>query len=684
MAPVDSTAPNCPFGSRHPNGDIILRTSRLLTLAAVAGLALAATGEGTAGAATDTNQRALVGKTPLWTASAEHLGHTDPGGTLKANILLAGQDPAGLARHAQEVSDPHSPSYRHFLTAQQALDRYGTSHAQLERVTAWARAAGLKTTVSGPHSISVRGNTDQVEAAFGTRIDEYRVGGHTVRAPARSVSVPHSLAGDVFGITGLDTRQSTHPASVHKNAASTNSATSTNSTTSTTSTTDSKCSSYYGEKPAANLPKAYGRNVSWEPCGYTPTQIRSAYGIKGSGLTGKGAKVAILAPLVSPTLRADANTYAAHHGEQPFAQGQLTLRLPPGAPQIVGDDEGAMDLEAVHAVAPDAAVTFDVGTGDVTGNAVLDALTDVVDHRLADALTSSYVEGELPGGKGEDPVDPAIVKATEQALQQAAVEGISTNFPSGDGGGSNRGDASQGPQLEYPSSSPWTTAVGGTSLAIGAKGEYEWEMGWESDASTLAADGKSWDQPLPGDFSAGAGGGASTDFPQPAYQRDVVPAELSSPNGKKPMRAMPDIAAVGDFHTGIRFGVSYPSTTTGQKPEYREESDGGTSLSSPLIAGMEALSVQAAGGKSLGFVNPSLYALRGTGALRDVTDHPSGAHKKEALAAEMVKPRTQEKYTQLFTLGQAADSGLVSGTGYDTVTGLGSPTGKFFKALAGK
>ncbi|MEV0261632.1 S53 family peptidase [Streptomyces sp. NPDC050617] len=648
-----------------------MRTSRWLALAAVAGLALTATGEGTAGAATDTNQRALVGNTPLWTASAEHLGHADPGGTLKVNMLLAGQDPAGLARHARKVSDPHSPSYRHFLTAQQTLDRYGTSHAQVERVTKWARAAGLQVTVSGPHSISVRGNTSRIEAAFGTRIDEYRVDGRTVRAPARSVSVPHSLAGDVFGITGLDTRQSAHPASVHKNGPS---------------TTDSKCSSYYGEKPAANLPKAYGRTVSWEPCGYTPAQIRSAYGIKGTGLTGKGAKVAILSAMASPTLLKDANTFAAHHGEKPFAPGQLTLRLPPGAAQPLGDDEGAMDLEAVHAVAPDAAVTFDVGTGDVTGNAVLDALTDVVDHRLADVLTSSYVEGVLPGRpQDEDPVDPAIVKATEQSLQQAAVEGISTNFSSGDGGGfDDDSDSSHGPpQLEYPSSSPWTTAVGGTSLAIGAKNEYEWEISWESDASNLADDGKSWAQPLPGTFSAGAGGGVSTAFPQPAYQRKAVPAALSSPDGKKPMRTMPDIAAVGDFHTGIRVGVSHPSAT-GQKPEYREQSDGGTSLSSPLIAGMEALSVQAAGGKSLGFANPTLYALQGTGVYHDVTDHPSGAHEKEALAAEMVTSRTHEKYTQLFTLGQSADAGLVSRPGYDTVTGLGSPTGKFYKALAGK
>ncbi|MFE7116392.1 protease pro-enzyme activation domain-containing protein [Streptomyces sp. NPDC057654] len=630
-------------------------------------------------------QRAVVGNTPLWAASAEHLGHTDPGRALKVNMLLAGQDPAGLARHAQKVSDPHSPSYRHFLTAQQALDRYGTSHAQLERVKAWVRAAGLKATVSGPHSISVQGKANRIEAAFGTRIDEYRVDGHTVRAPARSVSVPHSLAGDVFGITGLDTRKSTHSASAHKNAPSatgTTSAADATGTAGTAGATDSKCSSYYGEKPATDLPKAYGRTVSWEPCGYTPAQIRSAYGIKGTGLTGKGAKVAILAPLVSPTLLKDANTFAAHHGEQPFAPGQLTLRLPSGAPQIVGDDEGAMDLEAVHAVAPDAAVTFAVGTGHVTGNSVLDALTDVVDHRLADVLTSSYLEGDLPGDQEDEaPVDPALVKATEQSLQQAAVEGISTNFASGDGGSL---DNTKTPQMDYPGSSPWTTAVGGTSLAIGAKGEYKWEMGWESDASTLADDGKSWAEPLPGAFSGGAGGGVSTVFPQPDYQRDAVPAALSSPDGKKPMRTMPDIAAVADFHTGIRFGVSYPSATAGQKPQYKEEGNGGTSLSSPLIAGMEALSVQAAGGKSLGFVNPTLYALRGTGTYHDITDHPSGAHEKETLAAEMVTSRTQEKYTQVFTLGQSADSGLVSRVGYDTITGLGSPTGKFYKALAGK
>ncbi|MEW1569855.1 S53 family peptidase [Streptomyces sp. NPDC093509] len=428
---------------------------------------------------------------------------------------------------------------------------------------------------------------------------------------------------------------------------------------------------------AADFPKAYGRTIPWEPCGYTPAQIRSAYGIGKTALTGKGVKIAIVSLLASSTLRADVNTYATNHGEKPFASGQLTLRLPADASIYLGDDEGTMDLEAVHAIAPDAAVVFDVGTGSVTGDGVLDALTDIVDHRLADVVTSSYYQGTLPGGEEpEEQVSPAVIQATEQSLQQAAVEGISVNFTSGDSGGLPDGTR----QLNYPGSSPWVTSVGGTSLAIGVKGEYAWETGWETDASPLSADGTSWTKPLPGEFSGGAGGGASTVFPQPFFQRHVVPTALSTLAGGKPMRTIPDIAALADFHTGFLIGVSYPAAD-GEAAEYRESSSGGTSLACPLIAGMEALANQAAGGEPLGFANPALYALQGTKAYHDVTDHPRGAHSMEAVAAKVAIPRSQQVITKLFTLGQAADAGLVSGAGYDTVTGVGSPTGNFFDAL---
>jgi subtilase family serine protease len=93
---------------------------------------------------------------------------------------------------------------------------------------------------------------------------------------------------------------------------------------------------------------------------------------------------------------------------------------------------------------------------------------------------------------------------------------------------------------------------------------------------------------------------------------------------------------------------------------------GGTSQSSPLVAGMEALMVQTHGGP-LGFLNPALYARCRDGFHR-ILDNPVGTPDTIAFAY------TNHGYVELVTPGQYADSNLVFGPGYNTVTGLGSPT----------
>jgi subtilase family serine protease len=98
--------------------------------------------------------------------------------------------------------------------------------------------------------------------------------------------------------------------------------------------------------------------------------------------------------------------------------------------------------------------------------------------------------------------------------------------------------------VSYPGSDPWVTSVGGTSLAIGRRGGYE-ETGWGDRATGLTSDGKAWANP-PGSFGPGSGGGASSLFTQPSYQRGVVPTALGHANGAAPVRAVPDIAAAAD------------------------------------------------------------------------------------------------------------------------------------------
>jgi subtilase family serine protease len=96
---------------------------------------------------------------------------------------------------------------------------------------------------------------------------------------------------------------------------------------------------------------------------------------------------------------------------------------------------------------------------------------------------------------------PDAIVAYERAFQEGAVEGITFTFASGDSGGgdSGGGDIGDGVRtVEYPASSPWVTAVGGTTLAIGPGNSHRWEIGWATDETSLSADGTSWDPAPPG------------------------------------------------------------------------------------------------------------------------------------------------------------------------------------------
>src|SRR4029079_17353910 len=102
-------------------------------------------------------------------------------------------------------------------------------------------------------------------------------------------------------------------------------------------------------------------------------------------------------------------------------------------------------------------------------------------------------------------------------------------------------------------------------------------------------------------------------FAQPWYQKGVVPSSISNWFGNGPHRAVPDVAMVGDPTTGMLVGQTQTFSDGTYYDEYRI---GGTSLSSPLLAGVMALADQAAG-HAHGFASPALYAKAGTSAFHD-------------------------------------------------------------------
>ncbi|MEV8033811.1 S53 family peptidase [Streptomyces sp. NPDC086182] len=594
----------------------------------------------------------LAGTKPAWATAHADKGAASDSSQLAARVYFAGRDAKGLAAYARSVSDPHSASYGKYLSAKKAQARFGATKAQVTAVTDWLKSAGLKVTGTTQHYVSVTGDVAAAEKAFGTKLHNYTKGNKVYRAPSKTASAPAALNGAVLTVTGLDNAphkaqhadQLPPPEAVFKNSG--------------------PFSSYYGSNTASTLPSAYGKKISYAVKGYTGKQLRAAYG--AGTRTGKGVRVAITDAYASPTIAYDAATYANKHGDAAYKSSTLRQVLPGrytktkecGAAGWYGEE--TLDVEAVHAVAPGASITY-VGAASCYDEDLLASLNKIVDGHLADIVSNSW--GDIEANQ-----TPDLAAAYDQTFQLGAVEGIGFYFSSGDNGDEVANTGTK--QVDTPANSAWVTAVGGTSLAVGKGDKYLWETGWGTEKAALSTDGKSWTG-FPGAFTSGAGGGTSKTVAEPFYQKSVVPDSLAKANGTTAMRTVPDIAAIADPNTGFKVGQT--ETFPDGSQQYNESRAGGTSLAAPVIAAVQALAQEARGGKAIGFANPSIYARYGTKVYHDVTDTPTGSELAVA-RVDFVNgfDATGGIATSVRSLGK--DSSLQAVKGYDDVTGVGSPT----------
>jgi subtilase family serine protease len=215
------------------------------------------------------------------------------------------------------------------------------------------------------------------------------------------------------------------------------------------------------------------------------------------------------------------------------------------------------------------------------------------------------------------------------------------------------------------------TAVGGTSLGVGADGSTVLQTGWETGKSVLS-DG-TYTPAAPGAFLYGSGGGTSTLFPEPDYQQGVVPPRLAGVNKAFPGRVVPDISMDGDPNTGFLEGQTQQFKSGGGGVQYGEYRIGGTSLSSPLFAGVMALADDLAGSPH-GFINPALYALAGSTSITDVT-HADAADVRNDYVNSVNGKKGIVTSVRTFDLGGLE---IATAPGYDNTTGLGVPNGLAF------
>ncbi|HVU74375.1 MAG TPA: S53 family peptidase [Mycobacteriales bacterium] len=603
---------------------------------------------------------------PAWAGVAPTVGSTAPSSTVRFAVALRFREADAFTAIARQVSDPASPQFRHFLTTAQIEQRFAPTAASAAAVTTWLTSLGATVDSVSPlrSLITAHARAGTLASALHVRFADVLHDGARVRVARNEPTVPAAIRSEVLAIDGLS-QTTMKPTHVTDGAGS--------SATPEASpppafVVGTPCSAYWGEKKAATLPKYYGKVLPYAPCGYTPEQLRAAYGVTGSGLTGAGATVAIIDAWASPTLEHDVNTWSSRHGLPPFAAGQLTQETLPGVDQVpeVGDPLGivdpqgwsgeeTLDVEAVHGMATGAHIIY-FGALTPENVALNAAMTQLVEENEADEISNSY-------GSGDDQPAPDDQIIFDQNMTTAAAEGIGIQFSSGDDADEVVANGSR--SADYPATSDMVTAVGGTTLVVGADDTYGGETYWGTYKSALKGD--TWDSART--LSGGGGGGVSTTYAEPDYQKPVVPNSLATYGGVPAGRVVPDVSLVADSTTGMLVGQT--QTNKDGSETYGEYRIGGTSVSCPLWAGLMADTFQSLGGKRIGNVNPSLYtSYRHRGAAyRD----PSLGHTLAAARPDYTD--TQDPTTKVvYTVRDLGNVGTLHDLpGYDDATGLGTP-----------
>jgi subtilase family serine protease len=620
-----------------------------MTLAAVSSLAASVVVAPTAQARP--TPAAIPNSKPTWVNSAKPLARTSGNAPVNLRVYLAPN--GGLAAEkafALSLATKGSANYHQFLSAAQFTARFAPTGAAVQAVRAWLVSSGLKVaSVQSDHRyISVTGTVAAAQRAFGTTVNTYRHNGEVVSAQSTALSAPSDVVGDVLAVSGLDT--STHlvkPANIPPSSGFRNAR---------------PCSTYYGQLTAkyqadfsTPLPKFNGKYLPYAICGYTGPFFRAAYE-QNNSLDGSGVTVAITDAYASPTIVQDAKKYSGRNGDGSYAPGQLTQSNSSTVGNFAQCDpsgwygEETLDVEAVHAMAPGANIRY-YGARSCLDNDLLDSLARVVDEDTASIVTNSW--GEPEEGETSD-----TVAAYEQVFLQGAIQGITFMFSSGDNGDELQNTGVR--QADYPTSDPYVTSVGGTSTAIDGNGNLVGQTGWGTEKYALG--NGTWNFLF---FQYGAGGGYSHLFNKPSYQSSAVPGAY---------RGVPDVAMDADPTTGMLIGQTQAFPEGVHYDEYRI---GGTSLASPLFAGMTALTLEN-GGTRAGLLNPVIYGVAGPDTFNDVKSNPLGGGNVRVDNANGVDASDGLVYS-VRSFNQ--DSSLFVKPGWDDVTGVGSPNVGWLAAL---
>src|SRR5215469_14850606 len=501
---------------------------------------------------------------------AHLLGATNAQQQLNLSIGLQPRNSQELDSLLNNLYDPRSSLYHHFLTPQEFAAEFGPTPGEQQQVVDYLRQQGLTVTSVSPNGLLIDASATvaQAEAAFRVQINNYRVGVKTFFANANPPTIPVVLSSIILSIGGLDNSVKMHPLYQRTHAAALN------------TTTHNKLLAGPGHKKTGLLKPATAHAT---PSGYGPTELRGAYDsnpLQQAGVQGSNQTVAVFE--LDGYQSSDITQYLQNYNlGTPNISNVLIDNFDGSAGQ--GAIEVELDIEVVAAMAPKAAQIVYEGPNSTQG--VNDTYNKIVTDHKAQVMTTSWGECEAQSGNSE-------LQTLDTIFKQGATEGIAMYAASGDSGAYDCNDTNLA--VDSPAGDPFITGVGGTNLQLN-NGSYGSETVWSNPSDTQRSP-----------QGSGGGGGISSFFTQPSWQ--VGPGVKNQySNGK---REVPDVSADADPATGY---AVYCTASASGCPSTGWITVGGTSAAAPLWAGSTATIneyLQKQGKSIVGFANPALYGLQ--------------------------------------------------------------------------
>ena len=508
----------------------------------------------------------LHGHVPAATKNMADQGKVDDGQQMPITVALSLNNQDQLDSELTQMYKAGSSSFHQFMTPDEFRAKYAPTQDQIEQVKSYLISEGIVPTSVDDNQLLVHatGSAKAVSTALHTEIHSYKdPQGKAYFAPAYEIQTKATMP--IQSVVGLSNVNQAKSHAIQKKSEA-------------SSQTSSQGA---GTNPSASAPK----DGTGPDQGLSPANIRSAYNLPAN-MNGAGQTLAVFE--LDGYVASDITAYETNFGLPNVPLQNVLVDSADGSASGVSA-EVTLDIELEIAVAPGAAkiLVYEGPNGD---QGIIDTYARMANDNLAKEIGTSW-------GSSEQGSAPATLQAESAIFQQMAAQGQSIMSAAGDNGSNDDGS---GLSVDDPSSQPYVTGVGGTSLTINPDGSYGSETTWN-------------------DGGGAGGGGVSGTWTQPTWQNSVVSAATL---GSTTMRNVPDVSLEAD--TSVGYSIYWQGSWSVW---------GGTSCAAPLWAGYAALvnqQRQAAGKGDIGFMNPALYAI-GAGArygtdFHDIADNSNNGH----------------------------------------------------------